>query len=67
MAAAKVTKRSCASQLTRRGTFQEAALSRRLKRHVVIVAGVHLAISSNATSLDPPGAEVSNLIGFDKP
>ena len=37
---------SCANQLTSRWTFQEAAVSRRPKRQAVIVAGVHLAISS---------------------
>src|SRR6266702_5740438 len=42
----KVAKRSCANQLTSRCTFQEAALSKRPKRHAVMVAGVHLAISS---------------------
>src|SRR5881397_868382 len=44
--AGKVATRSCANQLTRRCTFQEAALSKRPKRQAVMVAGVHLAISS---------------------
>src|SRR5216117_3439415 len=44
--AGKVATRSCANQLTRRCTFQEAALSKRPKRQAVIVAGVHRAISS---------------------
>src|SRR5882724_5977147 len=44
--AGKVATRSCANQLTRRCTFQEAALRKRPKRQAVMVAGVHLAISS---------------------
>src|SRR2546426_6929538 len=44
--AGKVAMRSCANQLTRRCTFQEAALSTRPKRQAVMVAGVHRAISS---------------------
>src|SRR3989441_7401751 len=44
--AGKVATRSCANQLTRRCTFQEAALRTRPKRQAVIVAGVHRAISS---------------------
>src|SRR5437879_9897986 len=44
--AGKVATRSCANQLTRRCTFQYAALSKRPKRQAVMVAGVHLAISS---------------------
>src|SRR5881628_24204 len=44
--AGKVATRSCANQLTRRCTCQEAALRTRPKRQAVMVAGVHRAISS---------------------
>ena len=38
--------RACTHQLPSRGTCQEAALSRRPKRHAVLAAGVHLALSA---------------------
>src|SRR3989442_13415897 len=44
--AGKVATRSCANQLTRRCTFQEAAVRKRPKRQAVRVAGVRRAISS---------------------